>query len=114
MNEVAQTIVFFLELSNDAIDLAPIDRFQMTAGGIGEHFLGQTRDHKSFAFLEHLLEFHDVGYFLAIAHGRGSVDWFLRSLILIAPATYHIEVLEGKPHWVDLGMATEACLVLPV
>ena len=66
MDEVTQPIVFFLELSHDAIDFSAIDGFQVTPGCIGEHFFSQTTNDQALALHQHLLEFHDVGDLLAV------------------------------------------------
>ena len=44
MDEVAEAVAVFGEGGGDFVDLATVEGLEAAAGGVGEHFLGETAD----------------------------------------------------------------------
>lgn len=60
MNEVAEAVLFFAEVPDDAVDFSAVSGFEAAASGVGEHFFGEAADDLGLALFEHFLELDDV------------------------------------------------------
>src|SRR6185436_8845332 len=106
-----EAVATLAELLHNAFDARTIQLFHAPAARISEHALGECAGEidlvldEPFLQPRYILKGFAAGEFTRGVNG-GAV------LVLAAPRSDRIEVLQCEPGWIDLGMATHASRAL--
>ena len=93
MHKIPEPVAILSELFGEAVDFAAVDGLEAAAGGVCEHFLGETAGQIGLAGEEHLLEGDNVRELVAVGKFCGGIDFGAAvGSVVCAPAADGVEV----------------------